>query len=133
MLRLVHPAPAGNGADPPKRRRGHPAPVLSLTTEETRHFRAALRNIARGFGSFGALAKAVGVPVASLYQAIHRSSPPSAALALRVAMTARTPLEAMLAGTMAAAGTCPTCGAKSAISAAPSAERAPAPLPGGAS
>jgi DNA-binding phage protein len=85
-----------------------------MTTEETRHFRAALRNIARGFGSFGALAKAVGVPVASLYQALHRSSPPSIALALRVAMVARTPLEAMLAGTVVAAGSCPTCGAKTA-------------------
>jgi DNA-binding phage protein len=112
MLTLVHPAPAGNGTDRSKRRRGYPAPALSLNPEETKHFRAALRNIARGLGSVAALAKVVGVPCGSLYQALGRSTPPSVALAFRIAKVARVPLEALLAGGIAAAGTCPTCGAK---------------------
>ena len=49
MLRLVHPATAGQGPGPSKRR--SPSPSLSLTSEEVRHFRAALCNVARAYGS----------------------------------------------------------------------------------
>jgi hypothetical protein len=61
MLRLAHPAPSGQGTDPPKRRKGYPAPALSLTADEARAVRAAARNIARTYGSLRKLAAALGV------------------------------------------------------------------------
>jgi hypothetical protein len=61
MLRLAHPAPAGQGTDPPKHRRGFPAASLSLTDIEARACRAAIGNVARTFGSKRALAAALGV------------------------------------------------------------------------
>lgn len=61
MLRLAHPAPAGQGTDPPKRRKGRPAPALSLTDDEARAVRAAARNLARTFGSKRKLAAALGI------------------------------------------------------------------------
>ena len=108
MLTLVHPAPAGNGTDPPRRRRGGTrSPCLSLTVEEATHFRAALRNVARLYFK---LAGALGVPVKTLAQALCRKSPPSAALVLRVARLAKVPVESLLYPTLADASRCPTCG-----------------------
>lgn len=68
MLRLVHPAPEGQGTVSPTRRKRVNAPALSLTAEETRHLRAALRNAVRAFGGFPALAQALSLPVTSLYR-----------------------------------------------------------------
>jgi len=109
MLRLIHPRPEGDGPRPPKRRRG-PSPCLSLTTEETRHFRAALRNVARAYGGFPVLADVVGVPVKSLYQALLRH--PSPGLALRVARAAGMSLEAVIGPTLNEAGRCLSCGSR---------------------
>jgi len=113
MLSLVHPAPAGNATDPPRRRHGGPrSSCLTLTVEETTHFRAALRNVAKlHFGTFVKLAGALGVPVKTLGQALSRKSPPSAVLVLRVARLAKVPVEAMLYPTLTDASRCPTCGA----------------------
>lgn len=108
MLRLVHPAPDGGQAPrPPKGRR---SAALLLTPEEVRHFRAALRNIIRAFGSTACLAAAVGLPVDTLYGAARR--PLSAALALRVARAAGMHVEALLSGQLSEAGRCQACGAR---------------------
>lgn len=111
MLRLVHPAPSGQGIDPPKRRRG-PSPVLSLTAEEAQHFRAALRNAARAYGSWACLASAIGVPVASLTQAIGKRRRPSGVLVIRAAKAAGMSVEAMLSGSLSPAGRCQACGSR---------------------
>lgn len=108
MLRLIHPAPeGGQGTRPP---RGHRAPSLSLTPEEVRHFRAALRNTARAYGGHAVLAGVVGVPVKTLHNAFsHR---PSVGLVLRVAQAAGMSVEAILGGKLSPAGRCPTCSAR---------------------
>jgi len=108
MPRLLRLVGAGQGTDPPKRRRGFPAPTLSLTPEEARHVRLAIRNIARTFGSFANLARAVGVE----RNALNRKGRPSAGLALAVARVAGISLDAMLRGTVQLADRCPTCGTK---------------------
>lgn len=90
MLRLVHPAPVGQA--PARRRRGRRSPALSLSVEETRHLRAAIRNLARAFGTRACLADAIGVPPHTIDQALYRNSKhPSAALALRIAKRAACP------------------------------------------
>ncbi len=61
MLRLAHPAPAGQGTDPPKLRKGYPSPSLRLTDIEARACRAAVANVARTFGSKRKLAAALGI------------------------------------------------------------------------
>ena len=78
-LTLVHPA--RDGQDPPKRRKGLPAPALSLTHDEACAVRAAARNIARTYGSLRKLAAALGVNPTSL----TRKDAPSAGLAVALA------------------------------------------------
>lgn len=111
MLRLVHPSPEGNGGDPPIRRRhGAKPPALFLTPEETRHARAALRNTARAYGTFGCLADAMGMPVRTLHRAMRVSRSFSGTLAIRLAKAAGVTVEAMLTGKLNTAGRCATCG-----------------------
>lgn len=106
MLTLVHPARPGQ--DPPKRRHGIPAPSLSLTPDEARHLRAAIRNIAGGHGGLTRLAAKLGVSSKSL----ARKGCPSAGLAVAVARELRLSVDALLSGKLTMAGTCPACGAK---------------------
>ena len=108
MLRLVHPAPGGQGTDPPRRRKGLPSPSLSLTSDEARNVRTAIRGAARVLGSLVKLARAVGVKPGTL----TGKGRPSAGLAVAVSRVAGLSLDAMLAGKLTDAGTCPTCGAK---------------------
>jgi len=55
-------APGGNATGPSQRRRGIPAPSLSLTHDEGCAVRAAARNIARThYGTLGKLAAALGI------------------------------------------------------------------------
>lgn len=108
MLRLVHPPPAGQGSGAPTRRRGGPAPSLSLTPDEARAVRTAIRGAARTFGSLRKLAAAIGVGPAVL----TKKTRPDPGLALAVARVAGLSLDAMLAGRLTDAGTCPACGAK---------------------
>ena len=78
MLRLVHPNDGGNL---PSRRRGVPAPALSLTADEARAVRAAARNIARTqYGTLRKLAAALGVAPTSLTS--KRGVGPAMAVAL---------------------------------------------------
>ncbi len=113
MLMLVHPPSGGNGtAASARRRRRGPAPIFSLSPVETQHFRAALRNVGRAYGSLGCLAAAMSVPATTLYQALSRRSPPSVALAFRVARAAGMHVEVLLSGKLSAVGRCEHCGAR---------------------
>ncbi len=109
MLRLVHPPSVGKDTRPSKGRR---SPALSLTAEEAQHFRAALRNAARAYGSWACLAAAIGVPAESLHQASGKGNRPSGLLIIRAAKAAGMSVEAMLTGTLNAAGRCQACGSR---------------------
>lgn len=106
MLRLVHPAPAGNGTAPS--RRHYPSPLLFLTDDEASHVRAAIRGAARTFGSLTRLAEALGVTPSVL----TRKRRPHPGLALAVARLTGLSLDAMLAGRLTEVGVCPSCGAR---------------------
>ncbi len=108
MLTLVRPAPAGQPLATPARRKGAHSPGLSLTADETRHARAALRNTVRAYGSASCLADAMGLPVTTVTRAGCRSF--SGTFAIRLARAAGVSVEAMLSGALNAAGRCPTCG-----------------------
>jgi hypothetical protein len=109
-LRLVHPAPEGQG---PRLPRGRRSAALSLTADETRHFRASLRNIVRAYGGYDVLADVVGVPMATLQQALYkRRRCPSAALAYRVAQAAGMTMEAIVGPALNEAGRCNACGSR---------------------
>jgi hypothetical protein len=99
MLRLAHPASAGQGTDPPKRRRGFSAPVLSLTADEARAVRAAARNIARTYGSLRKLAAALGVHP----NAFTAKKGPGPGLAIALARVSKMSVDAVLGWTPLAA------------------------------
>lgn len=111
MLRLVHPA--REGQDPlARRRKGTKPDALSLTPEEHRHVRAALRNTARAYGGLDVLAIVLAVPVKTLYRIGVPSRGISGTFAIRLARAAGVSVEALLSGTVADASRCPTCGAR---------------------
>ena len=96
LLRLVGQA---QGTDPPARRPRSPAPSLSLTSDEARHVRASIRNIARTrFGTFAAMARALGVVPDIL---THRR-PPSPGLVIALWRLTGVPVEELLTGSLAA-------------------------------
>lgn len=110
MLRLVHPAPAGQGPTTSKPRGGR-SPALILTDEEVQHVRAALRNLARAYGTPGCLAMVMGIPVKTLYQVVcPKGRRPSAAMVVLAARAAGTSVEQILSGKIAPVGRCATCG-----------------------
>ena len=110
MLRLVHPAPEGQGPDTPKRRRSS---SLRLTADEVRHLAASLQNLRRAFGTWACLADAMGVRVKLIELAArHRNPKGSPALALRAAKVSGMSVEAILAGTLTAMGRCEACGSR---------------------
>src|SRR5262245_5469602 len=96
MLMLVHPRPAGQGTDPPRRGKGSRSTALRLTQEELRHLRAAIKNTARALGGMDVLASAAGLSMASLNMAAYGKSRGSVALARCVARAAGTTVEAVL-------------------------------------
>ena len=112
MLRLVSPAPEGQGTGTPKRRRGSRSPSLFLTPDEVRHAQAAIRAAARAYGGQDVLATVLGIPVHTLQQAASRGRSPSGILVIRLAAAAGLTVEAVLSGKLTEAGRCPTCGAK---------------------
>lgn len=111
MLRLVHPAPVGQA--PARRRKGLRSPQLALSAEEKRHLRIALHNLRRAFGTWACLADAIGVRENTLVSAARERAPlGSAALALRAAQVGGMSVEAVLSGTLSAAGKCESCGSR---------------------
>ena len=106
MLRLVQPPVGGQPTRPPRRRKD----VLSLTSDERRNLRQALQNLRLRYGSWPCLAEVMDVPVATLICASSRRKGGSAILALRAAKAAGSTVEALLAGKLTPAGSCPNCG-----------------------
>jgi hypothetical protein len=84
--------------------------VLTLTPDETRHLRAALKNTAAAYGGFDVLASVMGLRVETLYQVAHRR--PGGTFAIRLARAAGMTVEAVLSGALNPAGRCPTCGSR---------------------
>jgi hypothetical protein len=112
MLRLAHPAREGQGTDPPTRRKGRKPASLSLTRDEVRRVRIALRNTARAYGGFDVLAQVMGVTTRNLYRANSPTSNPSGTFAIRLARAAGVAVEGMLDGTLNDAGRCRWCRTK---------------------
>ncbi len=134
MLRLVHPAPQGQ--DPPKRRKGHHAPALSLTDSEVRHLRAALKNLRRTCDSWAAIAQATGIGEDTLKRvAYERKHRPTGTFAVRLAKAAGVSVESILTGTITDAGRCASCGHRPGTGrrAAPAKSEEPHPWPTGGS
>jgi hypothetical protein len=96
MNRVVHPLRGGQGIDPPARRKGRPSPSLSLTEEEGRAVRAAIRNVARvRFGSLTKLAAALGVSP----NVLTRKGRPHPGLAIALARVSDMSVDAVLGRT----------------------------------
>ena len=111
MLRLVHPAPAGQATSAPKGRRF--SPCFSLTPDERRHLRTALHNLRRAFGTWDCLADAMGVKINAISRASREKNPMgSPALALRAARVGGMSMEAVLSGSLSSAGRCESCGSR---------------------
>lgn len=110
MLRLVKDKPADEAPHPRSRRR---SAALSLSAEEQRHLRAAIKNIARAYGGMPVLAEVTGIARHTLERVAYkprRSN--SAAVAIRVARAGGMSVEAILSGELSAAGRCDACGAR---------------------
>lgn len=110
MLRLVKPPTGGQGTRPPGGRRRKT--VQSLTAEESRHLRAALKNLRWAYGSWSCLAEVMDVSVDCLSSVAYGKCPGSPGLALRAAQAGGMHVETLLSGTLTAAGRCPTCGSR---------------------
>jgi hypothetical protein len=108
MLRLVHPAPEGQG---PRAPRVRPSRSLLLSDAEIRHVRAALRGALRAYGGRDVLAGVIGVPEDTLTGILtsskHRAS---GTFAIRLASAIGASVESVLTGAMNEAGRCKTCG-----------------------
>ena len=108
-LRLVHPQ--GQAPAVPRRAR-HPSPALSLTPDERRFLRVAIKNTAHAYGGMAVLATVTGLPLNTLRAAAYSSGKGSVALARLVARAGGMSLDAVLTGALSAAGRCATCGAR---------------------
>ena len=110
MLRLVHPAPAGQALDAPRKKKRHQIPPL--TPEESGRLRSAVRNLYKLFGSsWSCLAAVLDVSSAGLESIARARNRGSAAVALRVARVTGISTEALLSG-LSDAGKCSSCGKK---------------------
>lgn len=116
MLRLVKTSTKDQGGGPPRRRRSS---GLSLTPDEARHLRVALRNIRWAYGSWACVSEVMGVEMETLTKFVSRKSHGSPGIALRAAQAAGMHVEALLSGTLTAVGRCPTCGCRVGTQAVP--------------
>ena len=107
MLKLVHPAPMGQGIRPPKGRR---SPALRLTDAEAMRLRAALRNLRGLYGTWTRLAEAMGVKPTLLHHINGGRKHPSPAVALLAARAARSTVERILEAGPVSADRCAHCG-----------------------
>jgi DNA-binding XRE family transcriptional regulator len=81
-----------------------------LTGDEHANVRRALQVLRRRFGSWEALASAMGAKVKTLTKAGGTNSKPSVGLALRAARIVGVPMEEILSGRWPKPGACPMCG-----------------------
>jgi hypothetical protein len=81
-----------------------------LSPEESAHVKAALAFLAKRLGTWGALAKAMGLKKGTIRYAASRLGGVSAGVALRTARAASVSVEDILAGSFPRPGTCPHCG-----------------------
>ena len=107
-MKLVHPAPMGQGIRLPKGRR---SPALRLTDVEAMRLRAALRNLKALHGGWKPLAEVMRVKPTLLHHINGGRKHPSPAVALLAARAARSTVERILEGGVVAADRCPHCGA----------------------
>ncbi|MRG94273.1 transcriptional regulator [Polyangium spumosum] len=108
-LRLVHPAPQGQGTDPP---RGRKSDLLSLTDDQNDRLRAAIKHLRGAYGTYACLATVVGVRkglLVNVATGVHRGSH---ALAFHVARAGGVSVEQILTPGVADASRCALCGRK---------------------
>jgi len=109
MLRLVHPAPAGQGTRPSSVRR---SPALFPTAEEQARIRTALTNLARAYGGREVLASVMGVSLGAIEST--RRNGRSFAIAVLAARAAGVTVEEILSPGVREARCCALCGRKGA-------------------
>lgn len=81
-----------------------------LTEDERQCVKAALVFLRRRYGTWTALAKAMGIKRATVLYAAGKRGSVSAGVALRAARAAAVPLEDVLSGAWPKPGMCPYCG-----------------------
>jgi hypothetical protein len=81
-----------------------------LTEDERKHVKAALAFLKRRHGTWMALARAMGLKVATVVYAAGKRGGVSAGVALRAARAAGVPMEDVLSGEWPRPGMCPYCG-----------------------
>ncbi|WP_437561136.1 transcriptional regulator [Sorangium sp. So ce542] len=111
MQLYLIPLDGGQGGRVPTRRSYHRSRSLSLTPDETRTLRAALRGLKARLGSWRAVSAAMGGvhvrTLAGVACGIGRGSP---ALVLLAARVAETTVERILSPGVVEAGKCAACG-----------------------
>jgi hypothetical protein len=85
------------------------APPPGLTNDQRARLSAALQNLHGRFGTWQALADAMGLCISTLVKAC-RGRCGSMAMVVRAAELLHVPVEQLLTGTLADAGKCPYCG-----------------------
>lgn len=85
-----------------------------LTSEQANNVRVAIKFLRQRFGTWAALAKAMGVKSQGLQQSVNRlGHAPNAGQAIRAARVACVPVERLLSGLYPPPNSCPTCGRES--------------------
>lgn len=100
-------------AEPPKRthwKRQRATKPFELTAEEAECCKVALRVLRVRHGTWGAVAKRLGLRPKTLVHNVADNGRPTAATALAVARLAGVPIDDVLAGRWPPAGCCPMCG-----------------------
>ncbi len=111
MQLYLIPPEIGQGSGAPARRPYHRSPSLSLTPDETRRLRAALRGIKARLGTWRDVSAAMGgVNTRTLYRVACGAERGSPALVLLAARVAGTTVERLLSPGVVDAARCAHCG-----------------------
>ncbi|MEZ4294216.1 MAG: helix-turn-helix transcriptional regulator [Polyangiaceae bacterium] len=105
-LRLVRDEPP---TPPGPRKNKMPPPIF--TREELGRLRVSFENARHQYGSWRALAAALGVTYEAVIKVGHGKHPVSPGLVLRLARALRVPVESLYRP-LTVASVCPTCGAR---------------------
>jgi hypothetical protein len=110
-LKLVHPAPPPEAPKGKRTRTGRRPPHTNetFTPEQEARLRAAFRNAYAQFVTWPRLCKAMGVPYQPIKDAVAGRHRVSAALAVRLSMALKVPLESLY-NPPSDAARCPHCG-----------------------